>query len=71
MNQELLAAELGVLMATDRPLRASEERRRQWLVRELAERERDDGRAELRALRSIWAARETPQSQEENTDECV
>jgi hypothetical protein len=61
IDLERLRAELGVLMATDRSLMASEERRRSWLVGEIAKletaRDLEAGIADARALLEAWELR--------------
>jgi hypothetical protein len=59
-TQADLYNELAALTSTDRRLTASEERRRSWLVRELAEKDTTRGISEVRALRARWLELESP-----------
>jgi hypothetical protein len=68
-DQERLYAELASLTSTDRRLGASEERRRAWLIQELAQEETAKGYAEVLALRDQWAELEHPR--ERDADERV
>jgi hypothetical protein len=70
-TQSDLYLELASLTSTDRRLTASEERRRSWLVRELAERDTTRGVSEVRAMRDQWLLLESPEPiLERDSSEC-
>jgi hypothetical protein len=60
VDKQMLAAELSALVSSDRPLFASEERRRRWLLEELAHHEHDSHIAEVRDLIAAWDTRQEP-----------
>jgi hypothetical protein len=59
-TQAELYAELALLTSSERRLSASEERKRQWLIAELAQRDDQRGIEEVRALRARWLELEHP-----------
>ena len=64
MNTAELSTELAALSAGGRRLTASEERRRAWLIRELADRDMTRGAAEAAELRDRWLELEYPRDRE-------
>lgn len=57
-NRDEIALELSLLTSTERRLTASEERRRQWLVKELETADVSAGVERVRALQRDWLQRE-------------
>ena len=64
MNTAELSTELATLSAGGRRLTASEERRRAWLIRELADQDRTRGVAEAAELGDRWLALEHSRDRE-------